>query len=474
MRTLNPPSAILAVWLAVTGVDFPRHASAAESAGRTRAPSASSAVPWQGRLSIATSDRGFIDAAGAWQLPLCAHFGEGFSAYVHGKTVDGVSVEEQLRTIKSAGYDCIRSWIHLGFYQSGWKRREVTPFSFAADDGTRISPTTQYYERLMAFVGLLDSIGLRLHLTQGDLNGVPRNAVRQHYRRVAELLDERGLRHVIALVEAINEDHVNGAFGPATLLEWVEPFKSRGYIVASSCPTACSEEADAVTAYSRGFSVRYYHGHRTGDATDRLRHIFTTTYETPPGTPRLAWEGEPIGPNNFSGPGVSGNHTEDAEELGLLPVQRLIARGAWTYMSQCGVFWHCRIETHTAFHVVPKMRNVLRDFAPEVMTWPTLVHGGRPEAVLVSPIGYHDPGRRSEGPARIDQVVSPDARKAVAVVYGGSGRKPVQNRMGCTIRLKVVRPMADQSIDMQTFTLAAGETIDMEFRIGRLLLAECQ
>lgn len=436
------------------------------------ARSMSQDAPWRGRLTIETDQLGFIDAAGTWQLPLCAHFGEAFSAYVHGKTVDGISVEEQLRRIRAAGYDCVRSWINLGFYQDGWKGREVTPFSFVGNDGTRVRPTPEYYDRLVAFLRLLDTLGLRLHLTQGDLNQVDPGEVRRHYERIAELLDAHALQHVIALVEAINENHMNGSFKPDTLREWVEPFKSRGYIVAATC--GCSDDPHELIANARAFSVRYYHGLRPGDATDRLRHIFSTSYAVPEGAPRLAWEGEPIGPNRLPGRGVYGNHTEDAEELGLLPAQRLIARGAWTFMSQCGVFWRCALDKHTGFSLVPKMRKVLRDFAPDVMAWPTLVHGARPEAALVSPIGYHHASGASEGPSRIDQAVSADRRKAVAVVYGGRGRKPVQNKMGCSARVTVVQPKDDETIDSRTFTLAPGETMDLEYRVGRLLLAECR
>jgi hypothetical protein len=429
-----------------------------------------SVEPWQQRLVIAAGGRGFIDGAGAWQLPLCAHFGEAFSAYVRRPE----AVAEQLRAIRGAGYDCVRSWVHLGYYQQAWKGREVTPFSFAADDGTLVAPTPRYYEQLVAFLRLLDAVGLRFHLTQGDLNRIATADVRRHYARIADLLDEHRLQHVIALVEAINEDHVNGGFGPAILREWVEPFARRGYIVASSCPGGCTEEAADVVAYSRGFSVRYYHGDRGGDAVDRLKSIFTTTYDAPPGTPRLAWEGEPIGPNDFPGPGVSLNHTEDVEELGLLAVQRLIARGAWTYMSQYGVFWNGPIHTHSGFRAVPRMRAALAAFAPDVMTWPILVHGSREEAVLVSATGYHYAGGSREGPARIDQAVSPDGRRAVAVIYGGSGRKAVQNRMGCPASLTIVQPTDDAPGDMRAVTVAPGEAVDVEYRVGRLLLAACR
>jgi hypothetical protein len=424
--------------------------------------------PWSGRLQIPPEERGFTDGTGRFVLPLCAHFGEAFSAFVRRAS----AVESQLTAIRAAGYDCVRVWVNLGFHQDGWKNREVTPFRFSGDDGTLVEPTPEYYGRLAAFLQLLDRLGLRLHLTQGDLNRVSAADIARHYARIASLVKEHRLDHVVALVEAINENHVNGDFPLSALRQWVEPFKHLGFIVASSC--GCLDDDPAgVAAYSQGFSVRYYHGYRLGNAVDRLRRIFATTYLAAPRAPRLAWEGEPIGPNDQPGLGVSGNHTEDVEELGLLPVQRFIARGAWTYMSQYGVWWNGPIEKQSGFRVVPAMRTVLENFASEVMTWPTLVHGGREEAALASPIGYHSPGGPREGPARIDQAISADRRKVAAVVYGGTGRKPVQNRMGCTARLTVVRPRDDETVQTDSFTLAPGETLDLDYRVGRLLLATC-
>jgi hypothetical protein len=444
------------------------HAGAPRLASATHNSIAQAQPPWGGRLQIAPAEGGFIDATGRVVLPLCAHFGEAFSAFVRR----AAAVESQLAAIRAAGYDCVRVWVNLGFHQDGWKNREVTPFRFRGDDGTQVEPTPEYYERLVAFLQLLDRVGLRLHLTQGDLNRVSAADITRHYARIASLVQEHRLEHVVALVEAINENHVNGDFPLSALRQWVEPFKRLGFIVASSCG-CLDDDPEGVAAYSHGFSVRYYHGYRLGNAVDRLRRIFATSYLAAPRAPRLAWEGEPIGPNDQTGLGVSGNHTEDVEELGLLAVQRFIARGAWTYMSQYGVWWNGPIDKQSGFRVVPAMRKVLEDFASDVMAWPTLVHGGRDEAVLASPIGYHAPGGPREGPARMDQAISADRRKVAAVVYGGTGRKPVQNRMGCTARLTVVRPREDETVQTDSFTLGPGETLDLDYRIGRLLLATC-
>lgn len=444
----------------------------------TRGPPVPGVAGWTGRLSIASNQRGFLDELGAWQLPVLAHFGEAFSAYVHDKTADGIDVEEQLIRIKAAGYDGVRVWIHLGFYQGAWKGKEVSPWSFQADDGTMVSPTPDYYPKLIEFLRLLQRHGLTLHLTQGDLNRISAEAVRAHYAHLADLIDEAGLRPVIAFAEAINEDHVNGRFGPGTLRSWVAPFKARGYLVGSSCPGGCSEEESDLRAYTEGFSYFTVHGFRNGEASNRLQHIFTLGLESPRWTDvRVGLQGEPTGPNEFPGLGVSVGHTEDVEELGLLAVESLIARQAWVYMSQYGVFWNGRIDRHKGFVVVPKMRATLKAFAPDVMTW-TLLHGGRTNASWCAPAGcgpgfaYGDPGVTT-GVRRIDQAVSPDGRGVALVVHGGRPPFAMKNFMGCPAKVQVVRAKDDETVQSDEVTVPAGGTLPLDYRIGRLLLARC-
>ncbi|MGE0041512.1 MAG: hypothetical protein AB7H88_21625 [Vicinamibacterales bacterium] len=406
-----------------------------------------------------------MDEAGQCRLPVLAHFGEAFSAFVHHKTVAGLTVEEQLRRIKAAGYDGIRFWDALGYY-SVWRGREVMPWSFMNHSGQTIPATPGYYEQLRDFLGLLQRLGLTAEHTRGDLNGQTTTRVAEHTARVAAIYDAIGWQ-TVALFEGVNESWQNGGFGPADLRRIVAPATDRGALVALSCPPDSSEEPAEVRAYAEGASVFYVHGYREGEATDRLRHQFSLAYEAATGTPRLGWQGEPTGP----GPGVTVGRVDDPEELGLLAVNALMSRQAWVYMSSDGVFWQGPIDAQPGFAVVPKMRAALAAFAADVMTWPTLVHGGRPEAVLQSPIGYYQPEHGvMEGPARLDQALAPDGR-VVAVVHGGRGRKPVRNVGGRTLRLTLVWPEGDQ-VRTETRTLAPGQTLDLEYRVGRLILGE--
>ncbi len=425
---------------------------------------------WSGRLRI--GDRAFVDDTGRPILPLCAHFGEAFSAWIRRPS----AVDDQLRAIKDAGYDCIRFWDNLGEYSDAWRDKEVSPFTWTNADGVRVRATPDYYAKLRQFLERLNALGLAAHHSRGDLGrtgaAVPLDQVVAHSRRVADIYDQVGW-HVLALYEGNNEDFQNGNFGPAGLLRIVEPLKTRGAIVASSCPVNCSEEKDDIRAFSRGFSLRYYHGLRDGDAVDRLTRKFATGYDRPEGSPYLAWDGEPIGPNDEPGRGVTVNSTQDVEELGLLHAMTLVGgRSASTYMSQHGVFWNGPIHEQAGFYVTPRMRAVLAAFAPDVMRW-SLYHGGRSEAVVRSPDGYFGDRGAIHGPARLDQAVSADRRRVVALIYGGRAPIRFRNELGCQASFTVVKPRADEQVQQDRFRLGEGEVFEVHYRIGRLLLGEC-
>jgi hypothetical protein len=425
---------------------------------------------WSGRLQI--RDRAFVDETGRPVLPLCAHFGEAFSAWSRRPA----DVDAQLQEIQRAGYDCIRFWDNLGEYSEAWRGKEVTPFAWTNAEGVRITPTPDYYGKLERFLALVRQRGLKVHHSRGDLGrdtaAVPLDQVVAHSRRVVGIYERVGW-DALALYEGNNEDFQNGNFGPGGLLRIVEPVKARGALVASSCAGECSEDKPVVARYSREFSVRYYHGRRDGSAAERLQRKFTSGYDRPRDAPYLGWEGEPIGPSHDSGPGVTINHTEDVEELGLLHVMTLVGgKSAATYMSQHGVFWGGPIHQQAGFAVTPRLRAVLRSFAPDVMRW-DLYHGGHSRAVLRSPRGYHGDAGIEAGAARLDQAVSADRRRAVGFIYGGRPPARFRNDLPCRVRVTLVASLQNEEISAETIELDRGGEHDITYRVGRLLLAEC-
>lgn len=431
--------------------------------------------PWTGRLAIAPDRKGFVDGAGRAVLPLCAHFGEAFSAFTRRPQ----DVASELRVIKQAGYDCVRFWDHLGEYSDGWRGREVSPFSWTNGDGVRVEATPRYYEQADAFVRLLGEVGLAADHSGGDFG-----RERAHFsvaqivemrERWAQIYDRHGW-HLLALGEAVNEAWQNGGFGPRDLQRIVEPFARRGAIVGLSAPPPTGETmtTSSLVRFGGGASVFVVHGRRTGPPAARLHEIFSLGYEMPPEL-RLGWQTEPTGP----GHGVTVNDVSDVEELGLLAAQSLMSRQAWTYMSGHGVFWNGPIASQPGFAVVPKVRAALAAFAPEVMSW-RLAHGGRRDAAWCVPEGcrggvyYGDPGVAS-GPARVDQAISADRRRVVAVVYGGRGERALRNHMPCAARVQLLAPRDDGTIAIEETTVPANEILPLPpYRIGRLLFATCQ
>jgi len=426
------------------------------------------ARPWVGRLQKASNDRGYIDSSNAFVLPLCRHFGEAFSAF----TRRPADVERQLRSIKEAGYDCIRFWDHLGEYSAAWRGKEVSPWSWTNADRVRVSATREYFAKAEAFVIASERAGLALDHSGGDFgrqrSNFPVSQIVGMREQWAKIYDRRGW-HNLALGEAINEAWQNGGLSPADLLRIVDPFKARGALVGLSAPPESSEDAADLNAYSRGASVYIVHGHRMGDSTERLRHIFSIPYEGQ-AEKRLGWQTEPTGP----GPAVTVGRVDDVEELALLSAQAWAARQAWTMMSSCGIFWTCPLESEPGHHAVPRMRQVLRSFSPDVMEWPVLTHGGRDDAPLRSTTGYFGDVGVERGPARINITAHASGRKYVAVVSGGRAPRELRNHLPCTADITLVHAQPDETIAQQRLTIGAGETFSIDYRVGRLVLSQCQ
>lgn len=240
--------------------------------------------PWTGQLRKSLDDLSFEDATGKRILPICAHFGEAFSAFVRRPD----AVENQLRIVKAAGYDCVRVWDVLGYYDSNrpdqssqwsaWKNKEVTPVSFVAYSGRSISATPDYYDQWRAFVLAVKRSGLTLFHSRGDLNGIKLAQVLEHTRRLASIYDDPAVGwNMLALAEANNENWQNGAFSPDELRRIVEPFKSRGALTAHSSAERAEEPPD-MQEIAAGASLYTVHGLRNGPWSQILEHIFSLGY----------------------------------------------------------------------------------------------------------------------------------------------------------------------------------------------------
>ncbi|HXG71362.1 MAG TPA: hypothetical protein VNJ04_12225, partial [Gemmatimonadaceae bacterium] len=111
---------------------------------------------------------------------------------------------------------------------------------------------------------------------------------------------------------------------------------------------------------------------------------------------------------------------------------------------------------------------------PDVMEWPVLTHGGRDDAPLRSTTGYFGDVGVERGPARINITAHASGRKYVAVVSGGRAPRELRNHLPCTADITLVHAQPDETVAQQRLTIGAGETFSIDYRVGRLVLSQCQ
>ena len=399
---------------------------------------------------------GFRDDRGP-VLPLLCHFGEAFSAYV--RRPDDVRAE--LDRIRAAGYDGIRFWDVLGYYDknrpgdankwNAWQGREVTPVPFVAFSGDRKEATPNYYDHLRAFLIELRDRKLVAHHSRGDLNTIPWNQILDHCRKVGEIQREVGAS-VIAMNESCNEAFQNGVPEPDKLRQMGDALGNHA-IRGNSCGDDGygGETPDELNRMKRDIAI--IHGYRNGESQNRIGHIMAVGYETLPAAKVPAWQGEPAGP----GDGVSVGREENAEALCLMAAMSLATHQAWNYMSGHGVFWNGSISTMTAFNEVAKVR----DYLPQdIMAWPQITHGGdrwRGTRVFVA---------NADGTLRCDHIFAGDGR-FVAILYGKPGSWPIPVER--SFDGEIIHPLTGER---HPVSQNAGQTWNVQFDRGRIVIGK--
>ncbi len=341
--------------------------------------------PLVGRLRI--DGRNFLDDTGP-VLPIFCHFGEAFSRYTRNRD----SVRGQLDVIAQAGYNGIRFWTVLS--GSYWAGREVNEHV-----------TPDYWGQLRDFLRDIEARQLRAVISQGGTNwgDIPdRSGFAQ---RLSDILDQTGTANVVAIIEGANESWQTGEPDPNRLAQFVGWIKQRHpacLYTISAPPGETAEELNAWSVWPADlFDV---HGYRGGHWWDKVRHIFSISYEQQP-MKRLGWQGEPTGP----GAAVSvteNKHELDDDTLSAMAAMSLMSRQAWCFMSGAGVLFDYPIDSERGFWAVPRVRAAL---PRDVMGFSRLIHGGDRWANerIFAP----------SGETRCDHALSDDGR-FVAVVYG--------------------------------------------------------
>lgn len=382
-------------------------------------------------------------------LPIFCHFGEAFSAYVRRPD----DVRQQLDVIVVAGYQGIRFWDVLGYYPA-WAGREVTPIPFVGRDGRQVTATERYYDQLAAFLRDCQARSLVVQHSRGDLNAFTSSQLEQHCALVGDIQRSVGLQ-TVAVNEACNEAWQNGVPEPSTLKVMLERIGNPSTLEVSSAADDDygGETGEAgVEEYTvdLGMDSHVVHGYRGGESEDRIRHIFSLTYEQLAKRGLTGWQGEPAGP----GDGVSVGREEHPEALCLMAAMASAMGQGWVYMSGNGVFWNGPLESMTAFREVARMPSLL---PADVMTWGAPFHGGSSWAAqrILEASGL-----------RADHRVSADGR-FIIVLYGppGSYRVPVHRSFTGSI----LTPHTGES---HPFSGQAGQSVDVSFERGRIVIGK--
>lgn len=403
-----------------------------------------------------------LTKGGQYVLPVVCHLMEGFSRY----TRDRDYVRNLLDKIAAAGYDAVRTLDVLGWYGEAWRDREVTPVPSRAREGHSVAATPDYYRQLEDYILELHDRGLGIVWSRGDLQLLSPRQTEEHF----EILGSLGVpSEAIYLFEGCNEAWQNGQPDSATLRDLVRRFSRQrpGVLTGLSAPPNSSEENRDLQEWSEGVDMVVVHGFRGGEYTDRIRHIFSLSYDGL-GTfgRRVAWQMEPSGPRREGERGVSGGATNDPEALGAMAAVSLLSRQAWTYMSSGGVFLSERpFEEQTGFDLIPRVRDLIPS---DVMTYDRLWHGGRSEAVLIAPDRVY--AERGGGLHRVDQAVD-DTGKIVALAHGAVDGKPqlVKNDSERRFEGVVINPGTAESRDI---VIGPGQTVQVDFRVARLFVGK--
>jgi hypothetical protein len=158
---------------------------------------------------------------------------------------------------------------------------------------------------------------------------------------------------------------------------------------------------------------------------------------------RVGIESEPVGP------GASVNTLDGEEALALLAVANMMGGFAYVYHSSCGVrWWDGPIQQQPGFLSSPRVVNYL---PTDLMSrYTTILHGGLSDSPLTDADGFPDENR-------VDSVVTADGRRFVTLAYGQNG---------------YTRLLARVAVRFSIITLRPGETLDIDYKAGRVLVGE--
>jgi DNA-directed RNA polymerase specialized sigma24 family protein len=274
-----------------------------------------------------------------------------------------------------------------------------------ADELTEEVFTPDYGGLLRDFLRDLEARQLRAVISQGGTGPVDIPDRHGFAQRPSDILDQTGTANVVAIIGGANESWQTGESDPNRLAQLVGWFKQRHPATLYTISSPPGETADELNAWSiRPADLFDVHGYRGGRWWDKVRHIFSISYEGRP-QKRLGWQGEPTGPGGAVSV-TENKHELDDDTLAAMAEMSLMSRQAWCFMSGAGVLFDYPIDSERGFWTVPRVRDAL---PRDIMGFSRLFHGGDRLASerIFAP----------SGETRCDHALSDDGR-FVAVIYG--------------------------------------------------------
>lgn len=384
-----------------------------------------------GRLRI--TNNCFADDTGC-VTPVYEHAGDLFSKYTREPEV----AISQLNEVASAGYSGIRLWAVLG--GDYWAGREVGP-----------GVSVDYWGKVDSFLRELQLRNLRAVWSMGDI-GQLRGTRADYMRALAER--DGG---AIDFLDCGNEAWQTGEPDPNKLSECVGYYRAAGGQAILTLTSPPGEETRELNDYSIGNAQIFdVHGYRGGNFWDKIRHIFSISYEGRPNK-RQGIQSEPFGNGRLVS--VTQNKDElDGETMALASIMSALSRQTWVHFSGEGVMLDKGLQTESGFFETPKATALL---PKDIATFPVLHHSGGTWAsirILVPP----------NDNIRVDGAQHPDGR-VVQLIYGPSGSYRFQ--VARTVLGKLCNPATAQCDPVNWI---AGSFVDMSFIRGRVFIGQIQ
>ena len=356
--------------------------------------------PIVGQLGIGDSQ--WRDANGP-RIPVFCHAGD----LIGQALVFGLDrVLPVLDQIAAVGYHGLRSWINVEAPDGSpaarfWSSKPAPRWSIDGRTAGAVEIFRAGAER-----------GLKWHVSSGGFEGLSRTKQRRLFSALADCIDAVGAEH-FALVGAVNEgrDTTNGNDAePDHLASLVKIVSDRHPSILTKLTAYTGTEDRVVieryTPASQRFT--YIHGYRGGRANDKIRHIFSWTYED--ALRNVGWQGEPFGVGRLVS-AIDGSNELDAGVMQLAAAMAAISRQVWTFMSGPGVILFDEpFDSMPGFSETPAF---LKRLPQDVASWPIHGHSGKSQRGR----RIHTADEEYEGNWRADYSIAVDGR-FVEVSYG--------------------------------------------------------